>query len=466
MTFQPPKKFLNLLILCVFFLCSINFYAQEAPYGSLGLRRIYQSTLINPVLIPDSVAIENSVSFLPVDFGGNIEVGALNLGTITSSIHGGTLNLNSIINGMKNSKNSNLFIGANMSLMHLYFKAGKKDSRIEISQRFKTSASTDMVSKRIFDIFLGENEQTTTENLTDSKIKAMAWSEIAMGYTAKVGKKWNVGGKLKYLTGVAYTSFYSSKLIVTTTQDGNSFDIDSKIRTSSLNPIVDKAYNQDLTPYKNNMKSMMMDNLTKNVGLAADFGVGYTIDKQTKVFAGFNDLGFINWGNNSLTYHTVAALTDFYPIKYDSKTNKYDLDLDPLIKNGNTKTDSFKTSLNTHLNAGATFQPAEWFHSSILADAYMEDDTLSYPGVTVAGTINGGDFSEFTMNAGYNKDRPFRVGMGMSMKLIFLQMHLFSNNIIGAFDASKMQAVDLQFGLSWVWKNKAAKPVQNDLNQG
>jgi hypothetical protein len=465
---QPPKKFLILLIPSVLFLFSINCYSQETPNGSLGLRRIYQSTLINPVLIPDSTAVENSVSFLPVDFGANIEVSALNLGTITSSIHGGTLNLNSIIDGMKNSKNSNMFAGANMSLMHVYLKVGKKGSRIEISQRFKTSTSTNMVSKIVFDTFFSESDNTnpTVANLTNSKINAMGWSEIAMGYTVKIGKKWNLGSKLKYLTGVAFASFHSSKLIVTATQDGNSFDIDSKIRTSSLNPIVDKAYNQDLTPYKNNTRSMMMDNLTKNVGLAVDFGIGYTINNQTKAFAGFNDLGFINWGNNPLTYNTVTALTDFYPIKYDSDTKKYDLYLDPLIKNGTAKTNSFKTNLNTQLNAGVTFQPTKWFHSTILADAYIVDNTFSYPGATIAGTLNGGDFSEFTMNAGYNKDRPFRIGMGMSMKLKVLQIHLFSNNIRGMFDASKMQSADLQFGLSWVWKNKVTKPVQNDLNQG
>nr|WP_315153845.1 DUF5723 family protein [uncultured Flavobacterium sp.] len=468
MIFQPPKKFLNLSALSVLFLFSINFYAQETPNGSLGLRRIYQSTLINPVLIPDSTTVENSVSFLPIDFGGNIEVGALNLGTITSSIHGGTLDINSIIDGMKNSKNSNMFIGAHMSLMHVYLKVGKKGSRIEISQRFKTSTATNMVSKRVFDVFFDEsdNTNTTLTNLDNSKIRAMGWSEIAMGYTAKIGKKWSMGGKLKYLTGVAYASFYSSKLNVTTTQDENSFDIDSKISTSSLNPIVDKAYNQDLTPYKKDTRSMMMDNLTQNAGLAVDFGTGYTINNQTKAFAGFNDLGFINWGNNPLTYNTVTTLTDFYPIKYDSDTKKYDLNLDPLIENGNAKTNSFKTSLNTHLNAGVTFQSSKWFHSTILADAYMVENVFSYPGATIAGTLNGGHFSEFTMNAGYNKDRPFRVGMGMSMKLKMLQMHLFSNNIIGAFDASKMQSADLQFGLSWVWKNKVTKPVQDDLDQG
>ncbi|MBF4471203.1 DUF5723 family protein [Flavobacterium sp. HJJ] len=461
-------KFLNLLILYVLIFFYNDFYAQETFNGSLGLRRIYQSTLINPVLIPDSTTVENSVSILPVDFGGNIEIGALNLGTITSSIHGGVLNLNSVIDGMKNSKNSNLFAGANMSLMHVYLKVGKKGSRIEISQRFKTSAATNMVSKNVLAVFFEESDNTnpTVSNLTNSKIRAMGWSEIAMGYTSKIGKKWNLGGKLKYLTGVAYASFYSSKLIVTAAQNGNSFDINSKIRTSSLNPIVDKAYNQDLTPYKNDVKTMMVDNLTKNIGFAADFGIGYTINKQTKAFAGFNDLGYINWGNNPLTYNTVVTLTDFYPIKYDYNTKKYDLYLDPIINNGTAQTNSFKTSLNTQLNAGITYQPVKWFHTTILADAYIADNTFSYPGATVAGTLNGGDFSEFTMNAGYNKDRPFRIGMGMSMKLKVLQMHLFSNNIIGAFDASKMRSADLQFGLSWVWKNKVPKPVQYDLNQG
>src|SRR5207342_1003172 len=109
---------------------------QEAPYGSLGLRRIYQSTLINPALVPDSTSIENSLSFF-LDGGASGEMGAFNLGTLTSSIQGGNLNLNLLVDRMNNSKNSNLFAGANYSLLHLYLNIGKKGSKVEISQRVK-----------------------------------------------------------------------------------------------------------------------------------------------------------------------------------------------------------------------------------------------------------------------------------------------------------------------------------------
>ena len=57
----------------------------------------------------------------------------------------------------------------------------------------------------------------------------------------------------------------------------------------------------------------------------------------------------------------------------------------------------------------------------------------------------------------YTKDRPFRVGAGTSMKVGILQMHLFSNNIIGLLNTSYLQSVDVQFGLSWVWKEKKKK---------
>ena len=61
------------------------------------------------------------------------------------------------------------------------------------------------------------------------------------------------------------------------------------------------------------------------------------------------------------------------------------------------------------------------------------------------------------MNAGYTKNRSFRIGTGMSIKAGILQMHLFSNNITGLFNAANLQSVDFQFGLSWAWRGKDKK---------
>ena len=92
-------------------------------------------------------------------------------------------------------------------------------------------------------------------------------------------------------------------------------------------------------------------------------------------------------------------------------------------------------------------------------DAYLVNGVISYPGATIAGTLNGGKFSEITMNAGYTKDRPFRVGAGGSIKAGVMQLHLFSNNIVGLMNTRYLQSVDVQFGLSWVWRNSKKKTV-------
>jgi hypothetical protein len=287
----------------------------------------------------------------------------------------------------------------------------------------------------------------------------MAWNEIAVGYTRTINTKWTLGGRLKYLNGVAYSDFSSQKLTAKIGPDGNSFDIDSKIRTASLNPISDTAYdNQDLTIYKNdNLGSLILSGLGKNNGLALDAGVNYKLKDELNIFAGFNDLGFISWKNNPLTYNTKVTLTDFYPLKKNPETDKYEANFDELIENGIVTPESFSVGLNTQFNIGSTWKPVKWFHSTALIDAYLINGTIQYPGITVAGTVNGGEFSEFTMNAGYTQNRSFRMGTGMSIKMGILQMHLFSNNITGLFNAANLQSVDFQFGLSWAWKGKNKK---------
>lgn len=460
------KKYQFLLVFFTLCFISSNLTAQEARYGSLGLRRIYQSTLINPVLVPDSTCIKNSLSFVPFlpmsvfDVGVSADIGAMTLGKFTAAIQGGSLNLNTVVENMNDSKNSNSFVGMNLSLLHVYLKVGKKGSRLEISQRLKMSASTNMINKNLFNAFINTGSATNTLiDLSDTRLKSMAWNEIAVGYTRPINTKLTVGGRLKYLTGVAYSDFSSQKLTAKIGPDGNSFDIDSKIRTASLNPISDTAYgNQDLTIYKNdNLASLMFSGLGKNNGLALDAGVNYELKKELNFFAGFNDLGFISWKNNPLTYNTKVSLTDFYPIKKNPVTDKYEANFDELIENGIVTPESFTVGLNTQFNIGSTWKPVKWFHSTALIDAYLVNGTIQYPGITIAGTVNGGNFSEFTMNAGYTQNRSFRIGTGMSIKAGVLQMHLFSNNITGLFNAANLQSVDFQFGLSWAWKGKNKK---------
>ena len=463
MSSQIKKTYFVLLIITLFNF-SFSLFAQEAPYGSLGLRRIYQSTLINPVLVPDSTCIKNSLSFVPFlplsvfDFGVKADIGTMSLGKFTTAIEGGKLNLNTVIDNMNDSKNSNTFVGMNISLLHVYFKLRKKGSRLEISQRIKMSASTNMINKELFDAFINtSNAENTIIDLSNSELKAMAWNEIAVGYSRPINDKWTVGGRLKYLTGIAYSDFSFQKLTAKIGPDGNSFDIDSKIRTASLNPISDTAFNQDLTKYKNDdLASLILSGLGKNNGLALDAGVNYEVQKGLNVFAGFNDLGYISWKNNPLTYNTKVALTDFNPIKKNT-ANEYEANFDEFTKNGAVTPESFSVALNTQFNLGTTWKPAKWFHSTALIDAYLVNGTIQYPGITVAGTLNGGNFSEFTMNAGYTKNRSFRIGTGMSIKAGILQMHLFSNNITGLFNAANLQSVDFQFGLSWAWRGKDKK---------
>lgn len=452
--------------LLVAFIISSNLFSQEAPYGSLGLRRIYQSTLINPALVPDSTCIKNSLSFVPFlplsifDFGASADMGAITLGKFTSAIEGGKLNLNTVVANMNDSKNSNSFAGINISSLHVYLKVGKKGSRLEFSQRLKMSASTNMINKNLFEALINTiSAKNTVIDLSDAKSKIMAWNEIAVGYTRPINNKWTLGGRFKYLNGVAYSDFSSTKLTAKIGPDGNSFDIDSKIRTASLNPLSDTAYNnQDLTKYKNNnLASLMLSGLGKNNGLGLDAGVNYEIQKGLNVFAGFNDLGFISWKNNPLTYDTKVLLTDFYPLKKNPVTNNYEANFDAFTENGLVTPESFTVALNTQFNIGTTWKPVKWFHSTALIDAYLVNGSIQYPGITVAGTLNGGNFSEFTMNAGYTQNKLFRIGTGMSIKAGVLQMHLFSNNITGLFNTSNIQAVDFQFGLSWAWTGQNKK---------
>lgn len=444
--------------------------AQEAPYGALGLRRIYKSTLINPVLIPDSTSVENSLSLIPFvpasvfDMSVKADAGSMRLGGITSSISNGTLDINALVNTMDGSKKANLYMGMSMSMIHVYLKVGNNSSRIEFSQRLKFSANTNALNKSTIAPFMNENNETNTfVDMTDTRFSTMAWNEMALGYTTPIGKKMNIGARFKYLTGVAFADFSSNTLTAQLGPAGNTFNIDSRVRTASLKRLskseVKSTVKGESSSYSdaNEMTAMLLDGLGRNNGLAVDFGLSYQLDKKLNVFAGVNDLGAIVWRNNPLVYTNKAVVVDFNPLYINQNTNQYEVDFSGFYENGVVATESFTTMLNAHFNTGAAWKLSKWFHSTALLDGYLVNGKFAYPGATLAGTVNGGKFSEFTINGGYTKDRPLRVGAGMSMKFAALQLHVFSNNVHGFIDPTYLQSADIQFGLSWVWRNKAKK---------
>lgn len=142
--------------------------AQEAYYGTLGLRRVYHSTLLNPALIPDSSVVENSFAVSPfllnLDMGMGLHL-PFKLGDFTSSIdNGNTLNLNTLMSKVGQTSSADFNLVSNMSLFHFYFKVGENNKRIEFSQRFRTEGNTNFNPSLFGEIF---GNDAMTQKLLD-----------------------------------------------------------------------------------------------------------------------------------------------------------------------------------------------------------------------------------------------------------------------------------------------------------
>lgn len=291
----------------------------------------------------------------------------------------------------------------------------------------------------------------------------MAWNEIAIGYSQPINNKWTVAGRLKYLTGFAFADFKATNLSADIGPNGNTMQMQATLRTSGFSAISNSAYGQDLSSYQ----STSFGNMLSNWGLALDLGASYVIDPKLITFFGVNDLGFINWNNQPLTYSSKGAVADFAPITQTGTdgTIKFGSDFskikDQLNNNGSLSTQGFLSSVSSHWNGGLQWKPRKWFHATSLLDFYIVQGVFAYPGLTVAGTLNAGRWAEFSLNSGYNYGRYVRVGAGTSFNWFLgikpLRFHIFTNNILGYVSAKYLQSADFQVGLSWTWSRKPKK---------
>lgn len=141
-----------------------------------------------------------------------------------------------------------------------------------------------------------------------------SYIEVALGLSKQVNSKLTVGGRLKYLAGIANAHMTDSELDVVTEKDGT-MKIHSRQNIRITAP-VNIRNEQTGLPFEPN-KPIDWDDFdfntddigvadflnTKNPGFAIDLGGEYQFNDKIKLFASLTDLGFIHWGNKDFRYN-------------------------------------------------------------------------------------------------------------------------------------------------------------------
>jgi len=164
----------------------------------------------------------------------------------------------------------------------------------------------------ISDEFIGI-DLTKPLTMSGLSLSAQAYMEVSGGYTRPLNDEWTIGGKLKFLVGLANANININKFTFSTTDKGAEAHInmqgDLGIATfGGLDPAAllpaqgeglienfDKRMSAFTAPLKSgNIMSIIRP---AGYGAAIDFGFTYKPIKYLQISAAINDLGFIYWTN-------------------------------------------------------------------------------------------------------------------------------------------------------------------------
>ncbi len=395
-------------------------------------------------------------------------------------------NLIEDVNSFKSNIGEINYIANNIDLniFSLGFRAGKSYFTLDASVRnnFNISLSEDLIlfATSGNEQFIGE-----TADFSGTGFSETLYLEYAIGYSRSIGDRLRIGGKLKYLNGLANFSFTDWNAGIFTAPDTYemTFHSEASINASgpfSLeydpdNPEIISDY-QLIEDQKELIESYLLRN--QNKGFALDLGANYQVNSWLNLSASVLDIfNQITWNENVYNISQSGEYL-FEGIKIDDLGDVFseeNLDeqmtqlLDSVIdifQLTNTN-NSYVSNFGPRFYGGVNLQlfPGLTFGGLVRGNIVNSKTYLSY-----TGSINTrlGRVLSLSASATTNANGNFSLGGGLGLKLAGLQLFAIAENINAIYYDPEMPMVwpgnfdriQLRFGLNLMFgcKSKKSKP--------
>lgn len=278
-----------------------------------------QRTLFNPALMPVS---SGYIEFTPLGYtslwiGNN----ALSLHDLVYTKNGQTitaLNQGETDKFLKKLHRNNLF-NMDLTTTILAFGARTKKGGYFHGGIFLRADAGLNIPKGMFSAFVSPGsvmlDLTKPVAMSGFGLTAQAYAEIMGGYTRPLNDEWTIGGKLKFLVGLANARVNVNNLTITPDADpmkparlnlagDMSISTPGALDPQALLPAegeglfenMDARWNKMIAPL--NGGNVMQMIRPAGYGAAIDFGFTYKPIKYVQISAAINDLGFIYWANS------------------------------------------------------------------------------------------------------------------------------------------------------------------------
>lgn len=327
--------------------------------------------------------------------------------------------------------NTMLRTDLNVNILGFGFRQGPAYWTFGINAKVEAQAS---LPKDLFKLALYGTPEMEN-NMFDLKkfgMDATAYLEAALGYSRILNDQWTVGGKVKFLYGIANASARSDSFNLNASID--QWDINGQGTLNISSPyyidVIDKSLDFGESP--------SVSDILKPAGWGVGFDLGATYKPldQLTVSLALTDLGFIRWNKNtvnlnySMDYPFEGFFTDEESLDFDNVSfDEFFDELSDSLKFDVKGRDKYTTALTAKLNVGAEYAFLDNKLAVGLLSRTMLQNKRLYEEITVAGIARPTNWFNFVLSYSLLNGRFSSIGAGMGIRSGVVNWHLSADYI-------------------------------------
>jgi len=274
-----------------------------------------------------------------------------------------------------------------------------------------------------------------------------SYIEYNFGYNRIFNDNLMIGARVKLLSGIANVN--TSRSIIGLHTNAENFDLTAdgsiRINSSNLAQFFEEDGSEEI-PYQYAYNF-------RNRGFGVDAGVSYVMTEKLLLSLSMNDLGFINWRDNTRNFvsndvdYTFRGV-DLKGLEEDS-LDVFDQLADSLVNvfSQTENTDTYRTSLYTRFYIGGRYQLTDWLGATALL--YNEIVNRKYrAGLHVGVNAKLGQWLSGSLNYGYYGRSWSNIGFGLSLRGGPIQYFIGVDNILIGLNPAAHKNAHITTGLT------------------
>jgi hypothetical protein len=449
---------MNRFIVIICLLSSSVSMMGQQEIGLHFMRDLWQANQTNPAFLPSTkfnigiVAVANHFELENITFNNAIQENADG---------SRTLNVDKVINAL--DANSNVLREQlSVETINLGLTFGRFTLGVGHAVRFNAFMDYPRALPEL--IWEGNAQFIGQEVQFAPSVDLNAYNEFSLGVALEMSPMVTIGGRVKYLTGLANASSGGNDLRLLTSDDAYQLTLDGNYTLNSSGVIDYDGFDQltfDLD------SEDFQDFFTRNTGWAFDLGIHAKFGKFDLAVSAL-DLGKITWDEN-VTNYTVSTPAEFTGIDVaqqilddaesigsviDSLRAQYDV----------TETNNaFTNKLPRRLYASLGYQFSDrWHFGALFYNESFRDENYSAYALSATTQL----LSWLQMGATYAvKNETFdNLGVNAVVKVGPVQLFAMTDNILTAFSISDSNNAHARIGLNLAFSRRDGSRRRNDID--